>query len=98
GDDTFQWDPGDGSDIVEGQDGTDSMAFNGANIAEKMEASANGQRVRFTRDIGNIVMDLNDVETINVKALGGVDAVTVDDLTGTAVTTRETHTRAAAQA
>src|ERR1044072_4733063 len=64
GDDTFQWDPGDGSDIVEGQDGTDSMAFNGANIAEKMEASANGQRVRFTRDIGAIVMDLNDVADV----------------------------------
>ena len=29
GDDTFQWDPGDGSDTVEGQDGTDTMVFNG---------------------------------------------------------------------
>src|SRR5689334_14615953 len=86
GDDTFQWDPGDGSDIVEGQDGTDSMAFNGANIAEKMEASANGGRVRFTRDVANIVMDLNDVEAINVKALGGADTLTVDDLSGTDVT------------
>src|SRR3954466_10124792 len=47
GDDTFQWDPGDGSDIVEGQDGADTMAFNGANINEKMDVSANGRRVRF---------------------------------------------------
>src|SRR5262249_47887732 len=50
GNDTFQWDPGDGSDIVEGQAGTDRMLFNGANIAEKFEASANGQRLRFTRN------------------------------------------------
>src|SRR5262249_19087613 len=62
GDDTFQWDPGDGSDIVEGQDGADRMLFNGANINERMDVSANGQRIRFTRDVANIVMDLNGVE------------------------------------
>src|SRR6201999_3715828 len=79
GDDTFQWDPGDGSDTVEGQDGADAMQFNGANINENMEVSANGQRVRFTRNVANIVMDLNDVETIGVKALGGVDNLVVND-------------------
>ena len=50
-----------------------------------MEASANGGRVRFTRDIANIVMDLNDVETIVANALGGADLVTVNDLSGTDV-------------
>jgi Ca2+-binding RTX toxin-like protein len=83
GDDTFQWDPGDGSDVVEGQDGADTMAFNGNNANEKMEASANGSRVRFTRDVGNILMDLNDVESIVVAALGGADTLIVDDLSGT---------------
>src|SRR3954463_14484243 len=62
------------------------MQFNGANIGEVFDASANGGRVRFTRDVGNIVMDLNDVETVNVKALGGADTVTVNDLSGTDVT------------
>jgi Ca2+-binding RTX toxin-like protein len=42
GDDTFQWDPGDGSDTVEGQAGFDTMLFNGANIAETFDVSANG--------------------------------------------------------
>src|SRR5262249_32352114 len=56
GDDTFVWNPGDGSDTVEGQGGRDTLQFNGANIAENMELSANGTRLRFTRDIGNIVM------------------------------------------
>jgi Ca2+-binding RTX toxin-like protein len=83
GDDTFQWDPGDGSDIVEGQDGTDDMLFNGSAANERMEASANGGRVRFTRDVANIVMDLDDVEAIDAKALGGTDTVTVNDLSGT---------------
>ena len=82
-DDVFQWDPGDGSDTVEGQDGTDTMLFNGSAGAEKFEASANGGRVRFTRDLGNIVMDLNDVESIDLNALGNVDTLTVNDLSGT---------------
>ena len=34
------------------------MAFNGSNINENMDASANGGRVRFTRDVANIAMDL----------------------------------------
>ena len=51
-----------------------------------MDVSANGGRVRFTRDVANIVMDLNDVETVNVKALGGADTLTVNDLSGTDLT------------
>ena len=86
GDDTFQWDPGDGSDIVEGGDGHDTMLFNGANIAENMDVSANGSRTLFTRNIGNITMDLNDVERIDVTARGGADHIAVHDLSGTDVT------------
>ena len=86
GDDVFQWDPGDGSDVVEGQDGVDTMLFNGSAGNEIFEASANGGRVRFTRNLGNIVMDLNDVEILDVNALGGTDTLTVNDLTGTDVT------------
>jgi Ca2+-binding RTX toxin-like protein len=85
GDDTFQWDPGDGSDVVEGQDGRDTMRFNGSNIGESMAASANGGRVRFTRDVAGIVMDLDDVESIRANALGGADDLVVDDLSGTDV-------------
>jgi Ca2+-binding RTX toxin-like protein len=86
GDDTFVWNPGDGSDIVEGQAGTDTLQFNGANIAENIAISANGGRVLFTRDVANIAMDLNNVETIRFAALGGADNVTVNDLSGTGVT------------
>jgi Ca2+-binding RTX toxin-like protein len=61
------------------------MLFNGSAIAERMEASANGGRVRFTRDVGGIVMDVNDTETILAKAFGGTDTVTTNDLSGTDV-------------
>ena len=44
GDDVFQWDPGDGSDTVEGEAGPDRMLFNGAGVGETMDVSANGGR------------------------------------------------------
>ena len=85
GDDVFIWNPGDGSDTVEGQAGVDTLDFRGANIAENINISANGERVLFSRDVANITMDLNDVEKIAFKALGGADKVTVNDLTHTDV-------------
>jgi Ca2+-binding RTX toxin-like protein len=85
GDDTFIWDPGDGSDIVEGQDGNDRMVFNGAAAAEQVDVSANGSRLRFFRNPGNITMDTASVETVDFNALGGTDTITVNDLTGTGV-------------
>jgi Ca2+-binding RTX toxin-like protein len=86
GNDTFVWNPGDGSDVVEGQDGRDTLQFNGANIAENMDLSANGSRLRLFRDVGNVTMDVNQVEQVNIAALGGADTITVNDLTGTGVT------------
>jgi Ca2+-binding RTX toxin-like protein len=85
GNDTFIWDPGDGSDVIEGGRGQDTMVFNGAAGAEKFVAAANGPRLRFTRDVGNIVMDTDDVERVALNALGGADTVTVGDLRGTDV-------------
>jgi Ca2+-binding RTX toxin-like protein len=83
GNDVFQWDPGDGSDTVEGQADHDTMLFNGSAGSEIFAASANGGRVLFTRNLGNIVMDLNDVESVDLNTLGGTDTTTVNDLTGT---------------
>jgi Ca2+-binding RTX toxin-like protein len=85
GNDTFVWDPGDGSDVVEGQAGADTMRFNGANVAERVDLSANGNRLKFVRDIANITMDTAGVERVDFNALGGADAVTVNDLSKTGV-------------
>jgi Ca2+-binding RTX toxin-like protein len=83
GNDTFVWNNGEGSDVVEGEAGDDTMVFNSATLAENVNISANGTRAKFTRDLGNIVMDLNGVEGVQFAALGGADNVTVNDLTGT---------------
>jgi Ca2+-binding RTX toxin-like protein len=85
GDDTFVWNPGDGSDTVEGEAGFDTLVFNGANVNENIDISANGSRVRLSRDVGTVTMDVNGTETIDVNAKGGADTITVNDLTGTDV-------------
>ena len=85
GDDLFIWNPGDGSDVVEGGTGKDTLQFNGNAANERMDISANGGRVRLTRDVGNVTMDVNGVENINVAAGGGADTITVHDLRGTNV-------------
>jgi Ca2+-binding RTX toxin-like protein len=85
GDDVFVWDPGDGSDIVEGEAGADTMLFNGAGVAEQVDLSANGTRLRFFRTQATITMDTAGVERVDFNALGGADLVTINDLTGTDV-------------
>jgi Ca2+-binding RTX toxin-like protein len=85
GDDSFVWDPGDGSDRIEGGPGTDAMVFNGAAASETVDLSANGNRLRFFRQPANITMDTHGVERVDFNALGGADAITVNDLTRTDV-------------
>ncbi len=86
GADVFQWDPGDGSDTVEGGADSDGMIFNGNGANEMFTFSANGGRTQLQRDVGLVTMDVNDVEQFIVNAGAGTDAVTVNDLTGTDVT------------
>src|SRR5262249_10946182 len=86
GDDVFIWNPGDDNDIVEGQAGSDRLAFFGNGANESIDISANGGRVLFHRDVANVTMDLDRVETTTFKAIGGTDNVTVNDLSGTDLT------------
>jgi Ca2+-binding RTX toxin-like protein len=85
GDDVFQWDPGDGSDIVEGENGTDTMVFNGNGANELFDLSADGDRLRFTRSVGEIIMDCDGLERIDLPALGNADTIVVKSLVGTDV-------------
>lgn len=84
--DVFIWDPGDGSDAVRGGSGTDVLAFRGSNGAEKFALTKSGRNTsRFTRDLGNIVMDLTSVEVVDLTAMAGADDLRVGDLTGSGV-------------
>ena len=99
GDDTFVWNPGDGSDTVEGQAGFDTLQFNGAEHRRANDPVGERLPRALHRDVGNVNMDLDSVERVNIKALGGADTVTVNDLTGTGVKeSRSTSARPAAAA
>ena len=43
---TFIWNPGDGDDIVDGRDGTDTLVFNGADAVEVFSVSDSGNGVQ----------------------------------------------------
>ena len=83
GRDSFRWDPGDDNDTIDGGSGRDTMLFIGANVAEEMRLSANGERALFERNIASIRMDTVDVERLDLQAKGGADTVTIDDMSGT---------------
>ena len=83
GSDVFRWDPGDGSDVVEGDSGNDTLDFNGAGVNEVMSLSPNGGRSLFLREPAAIRMDMDNVERLDLTALGGVDTMRFDDMSGT---------------
>jgi len=85
GADRVQWDPGDGSDTIDGEGGADVLAFNASNGAEIIDLTASGDHLRLFRNIGNILLDVDGVEQVDVQALGGADVVTVDDIAATGV-------------
>ena len=81
GNDAFIWNPGNGSDTVEGGADFDLLVFNGGG---NFTISANGTRTRLA--VGSATMDVNDVERIESTASAGDDVVTVQNLNGTDVT------------
>ena len=87
GSDTFQWDPGDGSDVIEGEGGSDTLDFHGSNIGEIIDVSANGSRGRLTRNVAAVTQDFDGIEAVKIATLGGADTITTNDLTGTPIKT-----------
>ena len=88
GDDTFVWDPGDGSDTVEGQTGSDTMALQRRPRGRARRPLGQRQPAAvLPRPRATSRWTPHGVETVDFNALGGADAVTVNDLTGTDVRT-----------
>jgi Ca2+-binding RTX toxin-like protein len=82
GDDTFRWDPGEGSDDVRGGRGNDTLEFNGSDAVEQFTISDGANLdVDLFRDVGNILMELSSVEVIELNGLGGDDNVNASGLT-----------------
>jgi Ca2+-binding RTX toxin-like protein len=86
GNDVFNWKPGDTSDTVDGEAGTDRVDFHGSVIGEALELAANGPRVRLSRNIASVTLDLGGIERVAFDPRSGPDTVVVNDLRGTELT------------
>ena len=95
GNDTAAWNPGEGNDAISGGLGRDTLAFNGSDADERMSLTADGTGAVFLRSPGTIRMDLDGVERLDLATLGGADAVTIGDLSGTALTVADIDLAAA---
>ena len=73
GNDSFLWDPGDGDDVFDGGNGTDTLRFNGSDGAEVMRVTDLGGGFLFFRDLGDITVENQNVERIEVDTKGGND-------------------------
>ena len=69
--------------MIRGGGGSDALVFNGSDGDEVLTVTANAGRVALTRDVGNVVMDLDAVEAIRLRTLLGNEEVTIGDVTGT---------------
>src|SRR4029077_1336816 len=69
----------------DGGAGNDTLLFNGANVGENIEISANGGQATFNRDVAAITMRLHNIYHSAFNALGGADTITVNDLSTTDV-------------
>ncbi len=88
--DLVQWDPGDGSDIVDGCGGADRLVLNGSGANEIFDLAAVADHVRLSRNVGLVALDLDGIDTIELRTAGGTDTVTVNDLSGTDLTEIDT--------
>lgn len=82
GDDIAIWGPGDGSDLVNGGAGRDTLVFLGSDDAGEMSLGAGFADALLFRDLGFIRMDLRPTEFVLIVAGGGEDSITFNDLAG----------------
>jgi len=87
GNDVLVWNPGDGSDIMDGDAGADDTELNGGSNAENFSATPNAGRVRFERlSPGPFNLDVGPTtERLVLNANGGNDTMASDPAVTTAM-------------
>jgi Ca2+-binding RTX toxin-like protein len=77
GNDTVIWNPGDGTALIEGGAGTDTLQVNGSDAAETFTIVNNGTRVRFDETSPTpYSLDIGTTENLVLHAGGGNDTIT----------------------
>lgn len=81
--DTFTWFPGDGSDTIDGGLGNDTLRFFGNGTDEIFTIGPAGTGFTLARNVGNVVLDADAVELLDLVTIGGTDVVTTTPLAHT---------------
>ncbi|MBC8353053.1 MAG: hypothetical protein H8E66_13740, partial [Planctomycetes bacterium] len=97
GSDLMVWNPGDGSDVVEGEDGLDVLQLSGGNVPDEFTLSASVARLQLDRVSGaasegvdaagieQVDLNISTAFGTNVTDLAGADMFVVNDLSQTEV-------------
>ncbi len=85
GHDTFQWNIGDGDDLVSSLGGFDQMQVLGTGVADTVSVGKLGPRIQVISG-GNVLTINSDIQTISLDLGNGDDLVTVGNLSGVALT------------
>ena len=87
GDDTLGWDDGDGSDLMSGGAGYDTIDVDGAvEKGDEFVLNQDGEKAIFDRtNLGPFTLTTDTAEKFEVDGLGGDDKFDVNDLSNTAV-------------
>jgi Ca2+-binding RTX toxin-like protein len=88
GDDTLVWNNGDGTDVINGDDGRDDVEVNGSPTAgDVFTVQPNGSRIKFDRtNLVPFTLDIGSSETMHANGLGGDDTITVGEVGDYSVT------------
>ncbi len=84
-DDQLVWNNGDGSDVMDGDAGFDTVKVTGSDgtTGDQFEITANVARIAFDRvNFGNFNLDIGTTENLNILPGSGDDSITIGDLTG----------------
>jgi Ca2+-binding RTX toxin-like protein len=85
-DDTYTWNPGDESDVIDAGTGTDTVVFNGSNISEAITINATASGFDVFRNVAAIHMQVQNAENLTLNTLAGADNVVTVPLPNTAQT------------
>lgn len=83
GADTFVWLPGDGNEDLEGGPGPDVLDFEGANVSEIIAITRSSSGFQLTRNVANVIVVANGVESLVLDSLGGDDSISTIGLVAT---------------
>ena len=88
GNDLYLWTAGDGSDTIDGEADFDTVRATGSNDNESFQVNASGAQTFLTRFLGIApsILQLDEIERLEIRTLGGFDLVSVGKMTGTGVT------------